>query len=147
MVVEIKLPPVLDPIKAHVRRHKIVYSFGAGVIIAGFTYRIMRSKPRPLWGGVEPKPYVDSANTASFSFLFKSPQKNITTVLVRDGRGHPGWPVQNLETSRVFFSQKQAADAFNIGEGTLSSHLKGKFSDANGLHFQRVNLTPIRSEV
>jgi hypothetical protein len=91
----------------------------------------------------ESGPQRGPANTASFSFMFKSPQKiNITTVLDREGRGHPGWPVRNLETKNIFFSQKQAAEAFNIPQNVLSGHLKGKFSDVDGLHFERVNLVP-----
>lgn len=86
----------------------------------------------PNWG---------SANIASH-FSFGDKTINITTVLNRAGRGHPGWPVQNLETNQVFFSQKQAADAFGISETFLSGHLQGKYPDANGLHFQRVNLVP-----
>jgi hypothetical protein len=130
-----------EAIVNHVKRHQVAYSVGAVVVFAGITYTIMRSKPRPMWGGMEPMPNAGFANIASH-FSLGDKTINITTVLNREGRGHPGWPVQNLETKQVFFSQKQAADAFNIGEGTLSSHLKGKFSDANGLHFERVNLVP-----
>jgi hypothetical protein len=101
----------------------------------------MKKQPRPMWRGVKPMPNVGFVNTASFNFLNRQTIK-VTTVLDRIGRGHPGWPVQNLETKQVFLSQRQAAEAFGIGEGTLSSHLKGKFPDANGLHFQRVNLVP-----
>jgi hypothetical protein len=136
-----------DDILSHFERHKIAYSFAVGVMIAGITTLIMRSKPRPMWRGVEPMPNVGFANTASRSFVFRSPQTiNVASVLDREGRGHPGWPVQNLETKQVFFSQKQAANAFNIGEGTLSSHLKGKFPDADGLHFNRVNLVSVSQE-
>jgi hypothetical protein len=78
-------------------------------------------------------------NTASL--IFRSPQTvNITAVLDREGRGHPGWPVRNLETKRIFFSQREAAMTFDIPEGILSGHITGKFPDANGLHFERVNL-------
>jgi hypothetical protein len=141
---KVSFEKVFDGISNHVKQHKVAYSLGAGIAIAGLTCLIMRSKPRPMWGGMEPMPNAGFANIASH---FSSGNKtiNITNVLVREGRGHPGWPVQNLETKRVFFSQKQAADAFGIGEGTLSSHLKGKFSDANGLHFERVNLTSAAS--
>jgi hypothetical protein len=81
----------------------------------------------------------EAINTASL--IFRNQQTiNITTVLDREGRGHPGWPCRNLETKRVFFSQKEAARAFDIPQKVLSGHLKGKFPDADGLHFERVNL-------
>lgn len=129
-------------VKAHLKENKKVYiAIGATfvVTVAGFTLHIMRSKPCPMWEGVSSMPNVGLVNTASLKFSNKS-TINITTVLDREGRGHPGWPVRNLETKRIFFSQRDAADTFGIGEGTLSSHLNGKFSDANGLHFERVNI-------
>lgn len=83
-------------------------------------------------------------NTASFSFMFKSPQKiNIATVVDREGRGHPGWPIRNIETKAISLSQRSAAKAFDIPEGRLSGHLKGRYPDVDGLHFERVNLIPI----
>lgn len=120
----------------HIKRHKVVYSFGAGVAFAGISIAIMRSNiARGAMGGVTARGAV--TNTASF--VFRSPQ-TVTTVLTRDGRGHPGWPVQNLETGQVFFSQKKAAEAFDIPENVLSGHIKGKFPDADGKHFERFSL-------
>lgn len=141
MEITVKIP-YIDKVVDHVKKHKTIYISGGVVVIAGITYAIMRSKPRPLWRGVEPTSVVKSANTASQFFTNKS-TINMITVLERDGRGHPGWPVQNLETKQVFLSQRQAAEAFNISPGNLSSHLNGKFPNANGLHFERVNLTPL----
>jgi hypothetical protein len=136
---KVSFEKVFDGISNHVKQYKVAYSLGAGIAIAGLTCVIMRSKPCPLGGGMEPLPVRGVANIASH---FSSGDKtiNITNVLVREGRGHPGWPVQNLETKQVFLSQKQAANTFGISETNLSSHLKGKFADANGLHFERVNL-------
>jgi hypothetical protein len=131
---------VFDKIKGHVDKHKAAYWTGSIVIVAGITYYITRSNiGQRSMGGATGQRSV--ANTASFIFQNKQ-SIDITTVLAREGRGHPGWPVQNLETKQVFFSQKQAADAFGLNRSILSGHLKGKFPDANGLHFQRVNLIP-----
>ena len=81
-----------------------------------------------------------TVNTASH-FSFGNRQiVTITTVFDRGGRGHPGWPVRNLETGTIFSSQRAAASAFDIKEGILSGHLTGKFPDAAGLHFERINL-------
>lgn len=127
-----------ERIKAHVGRHKSAYYLGSLIGVAGITYLITRSNiGRGSMGGATGRGSV--ANTASFIFRNKQNIK-ITTVLEREGRGHPGWPVQNTETKQVFFSQKQAADAFDIPRQTLSAHLNGKFPDVDGLHFERVNL-------
>jgi hypothetical protein len=132
---------VFNKVKAHIGRHQVAYSMGTVVVIAGITCFIMRRNIAQ--GGMSgADAQGGSANTASFIFRNKQTIK-VTNVLARDGRGHPGWPVQNLETKKIFFSQKQAAEAFNIPEGNLSGHLQGKFPDVDGLHFERVNLVPV----
>jgi hypothetical protein len=137
---KIILDNVFKNVKSHFERHKVAYSLGAGVAVAGITCLIMRGT------GVRGAPGVSGvrgAPTNIASFIFRSPQTvNITTVLDREGRGHPGWPVRNLETKRIFFSQKEAADAFGIRKGVMSGHINGKFPDIDGLHFERVNLIP-----
>ena len=70
-------------------------------------------------------------NTASFKFINKS-VINVTTVLDREGR--------NLETKRVFFSIIEAARYFDVPVNVLYGHLKGKFPDVDGFHFERVSL-------
>ena len=137
---KVSFDKVFDGLTNHVKRYKVAYSLGAGIAVAGITCLIMRSNiARGAMGGANTR--GEFANTASL--IFRSPQTvNVTTVLDRGGRGHPGWPVQNLETKRVFFSQKQAAEAFGIPEQILSGHLNGKFPNVDDLHFQRVNLVP-----
>jgi len=152
----------IERIKRHFKERKDLYvGIGIGIGITGITCLIMRGRyasvPRVLdtaEKSVFVRPLRDNIAqrgmgegnaqrglTNTVSFIFKSPQTmKITTVLDREGRGHPGWPVRNLETKRVDLSQKAAADFFGINEGILSGHLKGKFEDANGLHFERVNL-------
>lgn len=129
----------IQSVKNHILEHKVVYcSLGSGVLFAGITVLIMRSVA--VQGGAsENDAQGGLINTASL--IFRNQQTiNVTTVLDRDGRGHPGWPVRNLETKRVFFSQKEAADAFGVPEGLISGHIKGKFENVDGLHFERVNL-------
>lgn len=123
-----------DDILDHFERNRKLYILG----FVGISSLLMRGNiVRGAMGGANVRGAF--ANTASF--IFRSPQTiNITTVLDRGGRGHPGWPVQNLETKRVFFSQQQAADAFGIPKSVMSGHIRGKFPDIDGLHFQRVNL-------
>lgn len=131
---------VFKSLKDHVKRHKVDYSFGAGIAVAGIACYIMRSTIA-LGGMDESDALGGSTNIASHSFLFHSPQTiHVTTVLDRDGRGHPGWPVRNLETRQIFFSQREAAKTFDIPEGRLSGHIKGLYPDVDGLHFERINL-------
>lgn len=129
-----------DRIKNHFRRHKFVYGFVAGIAFVGITYYIMRGTR--LQGGLGTSGLQGGpSNTASLIFRNKQIIK-ITTVLDREGRGHPGWPVRNLETKRIFLSQKEAADAIGVPESLMSAHVTGKFPDIDGLHFERVNLIP-----
>lgn len=131
---------VAKKVTTHVHEHETAYAFVAGVVVTGFTLFIMRSNAAR---GAASESRARGALTNTASFIFNSPQTvKVTTVLDRDGRGHPGWPVRNLETKRIFLSQKDAAKAFDIPQKLLSSHLKGKFPDVDGLHFERVNLLP-----
>lgn len=127
-------------IKTHIKKNKTAYIASAvtAVVIAGITYTIMRSNiaQGEMGNGIA---RGEITNTASFSFRNKQ-TINVTTVLDREGRGHPGWPVRNLETKKIFFSQREAALAFDIPENVLSGHINGKFPDVDGLHFERVNL-------
>lgn len=129
---------VKDKAVTHVKEHKWVYAgIGAG-FLAGITCALVRSNIAQ--GGMD----EDAAQGGTFniaSLIFRDHGTvNITTVLDREGRGHPGWPCRNLETKRIFFSQREAAMAFGIPEGLLSGHLRGNFPDVDGLHFERVNL-------
>lgn len=128
---------MLDKVKAHVKRNHIPYII---VGVAGITYVITRSTAA-LGGAGEGNALGGLTNTASFIFRNKQVIK-VTAVLDRDGRGHPGWPVRNEETKHIFFSQREAARAFDIPEGRLSGHIKGLYPDVDGLHFERVNLVP-----
>jgi len=134
----------IEKIKNHIQDHKVAYACGAtAVLTAGITYLVVRSNAAQGGAGGG-NAQGGLTNTASRSFLIKSPQTIIKTinVLERDGRGHPGYPIRNLETKHIEFSQKAMADYFGISEGLLSGHLNGKFPDVDGLHFERVNFVP-----
>lgn len=130
-----------EQVKTHIEKYKVFYALAGGAIAsAGITAIIMRSNAaRGAAGGVEPR--GGSYNTASYIYG-KKHTINVTTVLDREGRGHPGWPVRNLETKQIFLSQKDAANKFGIPQNVLSAHIHGKFPDVDGLHFERVNLQP-----
>lgn len=130
-----------EDIRGHFERHRFAYGVGAGVVIAGITYFIMRGTI--AHGGMGEGLNAPGGLTNTASFIFRNKQTiNVTTVLDREGRGHPGWPVRNLETKHISFSQREAAKLFDIPEGRLSGHLKGLYPDVDGLHFERVNLVP-----
>lgn len=120
--------------------HKEAIIVAAAMSAAGITCAIMRGNAAR---GAAGEGSARGAVTNTSSFLFRSPQTvNVLTVVEREGRGHPGWPVRNLETKRIDLSQKSAAQHFGIPEKVLSGHLNGKFDDVDGLHFERVSLTP-----
>lgn len=128
-----------EEIKEHIKKHKAVYSFAAGsVVFAGITALIMRSN---IARGEMGKDNARGELINTASFIFKNKQTiNVTTVLDREGRGHPGWPCRNLETGHVEFSIIAMAKYFDIPANVLYGHLKGKFSEVDGLHFERVSL-------
>lgn len=130
----------IEQAKEHVRRNATIYiTVGGCLLSAGITYVVMRSNAAR---GVASEGNARGGLTNAASFNFRNKQTiNVTTVLDREGRGHPGWPVRNIETKRIFFSQKEAAEVFGIPENVLSGHLNGKFPDVDGLHFERVSLS------
>lgn len=125
-------------IKEHLERHKVLYSCATtGVMFAGITCLIMRSNIAQ--GGMS-RANAQGGLSNTASLIFKNKQIiNTITVLERDGRGHPGYPVRNLETKHIEPSQFAMANYFGIPEGLLSGHLNGKFPDVDGLHFERVS--------
>lgn len=52
--------------------------------------------------------------------------------------GNKAFVVQCIEDQRVWPSIRAAAEDLNISAGKLGSHLKGKFPDVDGLHFEKV---------
>lgn len=124
-------------LKDHFKRNKKIYIFAGFAIITCYIVR-----GRIAQGGMCGEGLRGGPETTA-SFIFSNKQNiNVTSVLEREGRGHPGWPVQNLETKRLFLSQKEAADAIGVPESLMSAHVRGKFPDVDGLHFERVNLVP-----
>lgn len=136
---ELSVEKVRTGIRAHIERHRKFYYVGSLAAVAGITYAITRSTIARGGMGEGLNAHGGLTNTASFIFRNKQ-TLNVTTVLDRESRGHPGWPVRNLETKKLFFSQREAANAFDIPEGRLSGHIKGLYPDVDGLHFERVNL-------
>jgi hypothetical protein len=127
----------IEKIKQHIRDNREIYiAAGAGLVAgAGITLLITRGRHAGIQG--VPGTAENSVFVRPFNFL--SPN-TILTVFEREGRGHPGYIIQCLETGETFPSQVQAANVMNIPETLLSAHLRGKFPDVDGLHFERLGL-------
>ncbi len=128
-------------IKAHVGRHKTEYIVGS-IVIAGITYIIMRSHtgiqrvpessiPRVLDGPTK-------VTVTPFSLLSNRQTNNVINIIHKEGRGHPGYPVFDLDDKILYNTQGLAAKALNAWPSVVSGHLNGKLSDVNGHHLIRV---------
>lgn len=138
MSVELKLPPVVDVVKDHIKRHKRAYLLGSHIAVAGITYAIMRSTiaQRGMGVGIAQRGIL---NTASFSFGKKSSLNNVSFIL-SNRQGPPSWIIHCLETGETFLSQRAAAFAKGVNESDLSQHLNGLHENVNGLHFERLGV-------
>jgi hypothetical protein len=118
---------LFEKARNHVKRHQVVYSFGAGVAVTGVTVLIFR-RAMPQ-GGLR--------NTAFLVFRNRQTVNNvIITQLER--RGHPGYIIKCNETGEVFASQARAADAMGINRPNLVSHLNGRLPHTGGYTFERL---------
>lgn len=129
----------IEKIKEHFRENKAIYiSGGLGIIAgAGFTCIIMRGRHAGIQGVPDGR---DTVTMRPFNFL--SPINNVTTVIEREGRGHPGYIVRCIETGEYFLSQNEAAKKIGTYPSLISGHLQGKFPDVDGFHFERLGMMP-----
>ena len=127
-------------LKDHLKRHKVAYTAG---IIAGFTLLIMRDN---LSGKAHLNGHTDSGKAhlnghTALSFIGDNSNNNsIVNVFEREGRGHPGYMIQDKLTGLVYKSQKEACDILDINYKHMSDHLNGRKEDILGRHFERVTL-------
>ena len=121
-------------VKKHVEEHCFAYIAVTGAAVAGITCCIMRGRhaeiPRVSDG-------PDTVTVRPLSF-FSRQENTITTVIEREGRGHPGYRVRCLETGEEFASQGEAARALKALPAIVSGHLKGKVDDVHGHHLERI---------
>lgn len=151
-------------IKKHIKENKKFYvGLGTGLGVAVITTLIMRSNiVRGTMGvdGLRGGPintasygrYETLANSGVYGsktadtsitmrpISFLSKQNNTVNVVPRDGRGHPGYIIRDIDSDDLFYSQRETALAKDISENLLSKHLNGKLDNVNGLHFERVSL-------
>lgn len=131
----------IENIKEHVKKHKVKYACGATAVVSvGFTCLIMRGRYEVARGGTYGPETIDTSVTMR-PLAFLSQQHNTVEVIARDGRGHPGYIVHCLDTDQFFSSQRMAALYHGISETILSKHLNGKLPDAEGIQFERLQIS------
>lgn len=124
-------------IKQHFQRHKVVYSFAAGVAIAGITCTIMRDRHAVVGNAASDRVSNLSVRSLSFNFLTKE-SGNVATTIVRNGRGHPGYITRWLEEMIDYETQGLAAQEHGVDSTIMSRHIQGRIPDIDGKHFVRV---------
>lgn len=131
----------VQKIKQHIKDNKKVYVNGISiVVIAGLTTLIMRDRHAVLQTGADG---LDVTTVRSFNFNFLARQLesgNVTTVISRDGRGHPGYITRWLEEMIDYETQGLAASEHGVPASVMSAHIQGKIPDVNGNHFVRVSV-------
>lgn len=114
-----------EKIKKHFSDNKKLYlGVGIGVTVTAVAVVVFRSASTQ----------VAITNPALVNW---KPVSNVIQVqMVRPGP--KAFVIQCLEDQRVWPSIRAAADDLNISASSLGSHLKGKFPDAGGLHFEKL---------
>lgn len=117
---------MFDKVKAHVKRHKIVYSIGTVVVIAGVSYYI----------GTR----VGATRILSPSIVGNHNKLDQRVITIVNRKGPPSWIVYCVETGEEFDSQRLMALAHKIRERDLRAHLNGLLENVNGKHYVRKGL-------
>jgi hypothetical protein len=132
---EINFDKIFEKIKTHVERHKVAYSFGAGILFAGFTAHIMR--------GVASQPIsvaIGDAAGGAIGVAGKRVVMSNVSFISANRQGSPSWVVRCLETDEVFTSQRKAAIEMGLSQAHLSTHLSHLRDNVKGFHFERICL-------
>ena len=123
LVVEDK---TLDRIKNHVNRHKLAYSVGVVVVIAGVSYYI----------GTR----MNSSRTLSPSILGINNKLDQSVVILADRSGPPSWRIYWVEANKEFNSQRELALLTGLSETHISKLLNGKRNPIDGFTLVRRGL-------
>ena len=124
-------------VKQHIKKHKLIYTnVATAVAFAGITCVIMRGRH----AGVQRVPDGSETITVRPLSILSNQKSNVVTVIEREGRGHPGYRIMDLDTGVVHLSQADTARALNTYPSVISGHIQGKLSDANGHHLMRVTV-------
>lgn len=129
-------------VKSHFEKYKTAYiTGGAGVVFASFTWLYMRggrhagvqsASDGPARVTMRPLSFLSSQSN------IVDASENIVNVIEREGRGHPGYLTECIETGKKFLSQGDAAIFEGVSDVTMSNHMTGKLSDINGRHYRRL---------
>lgn len=126
-----------ERVKNHFKRKKGYYI--AGIVIAGITIIIMRDRHAVVGNAASDGPDVATMRSLSFNFFsHQNKSGNVTTVISRDGRGHPGYITRWIEEMIDYETQGLAAQEHKVHPTVMSKHIRGIFPDINGQHFERV---------
>ena len=120
---------MFEEVKAHVGRHKVAYSVGTVVVVAGVAYYI----------GVRAGSSKTLSPSASIvgGINYKIDQKVITLV---DRQGPPSWVIGQVGTDLEWNSQRETAISEGIRESDLRAHLNGLIKHVNGKQYFRKGL-------
>jgi hypothetical protein len=113
-----------EQIKKHfVDNQKLYIGVGIGIVVTAVAVVVFKTSPQ-----------VAITNPALVNW---KPTSNIIQVqMVRPGP--KSFVIQCLETQRTWPSMREAAKDLGINPMAISNHLKGKFPDAGGLHFEKL---------
>lgn len=119
--------PKSERIKRHIKKHRVAYSVGGVVVIAGTFFMLgryvgMRSGPN-AW--LNAKKIVIKDNI----FLIRT--------YVRQ-QGPPSWIIECIETGDKFVSQAAAAREMGLSKAEISQYFNGNRHNVGGYTFARL---------
>jgi hypothetical protein len=117
---------MFDRVKAHVGRHKVVYSVGGVIVVAGIAYYV----------GTR----VGATRILSPSIVGDNNKLNQKIITLVNRQGPPSWKIYCIETGEELNSQRAMALVHKISESDLSQHLNGLHEHVNGKHYVRRGL-------
>ena len=122
---------MLDKVKEHVGRHKVAYSLGTIVVIAGVSY----------WVGVRTgSSFTLSELSNKGTVVGINNKMNQTVVQLVDRSGPPSWVIRCIETGEETLSQHEMASLHGLRVSDLRAHLNGYLDSVNDKHYVRLGL-------
>jgi hypothetical protein len=128
---KIVLDNAFKNVKNHFERHKVAYSFGAGLVTMGVIGYVTKGRL-----GVTFNTPIDSDTIIVRPIALFS--KQIVTVVKADRQGPPSWIIECIETGEKTLSQRAMSDLKGLSQSKLSQHLNGAREHVEGLHFRRL---------
>ncbi|MET0786296.1 MAG: hypothetical protein ABWY25_06280 [Paenisporosarcina sp.] len=123
-----------DQVKAHVKRHEVVYSCVAtGIVVATFTTIIMRGVASQHIRGA-----IGVPTQRTIGVLGKNVVISNVSYISANRQGPPSWVVRCKETGNIFTSQAKAAFEMGLPKDHLSNHLNGARDNVGGFTFERI---------